>query len=339
MSDPDESPAVDSNLSSSDAPRRFRLGISPSFPRLHIDSHDHPFTVDGASFIGKNVGCMMTVSRAVERFLMHVKITRSHATYRYYCFYTQLILHVFQDDAIDQMDEDHLLFLVATIKEKSPTIKNATLNKLIGTFKYVMKYNLKKELTFHRLKETQKIIPTIPEETVHQIFEYLGGQSDNHALKNLLMLALLIDTGMRINELIHLHVEDVDLNERIIFLKMTKTRAERYTFFTERTLTILKRYLSVFQPEHLLFFQREKRNKISLTSIESNLYRLKNKLGIKDNITPHKWRHTFATTFLSRGGDLETLRLILGHTNLKTTQKYLHLKKTDLFKNYRKIMV
>ena len=61
-------------------------------------------------------------------------------------------------------------------------------------------------------------------------------------------------------------------------------------------------------------------------------------MKIQDNITPHKWRHTFATRFLARGGDLETLRLILGHSNLKTTQKYLHLTKKDILFNYRKIM-
>jgi site-specific recombinase XerD len=88
-----------------------------------------------------------------------------------------------------------------------------------------------------------------------------------------------------------------------------------------------------------LFYNGEKQNRFTLSPIETMLYRLKKKLLIKDNITPHKWRHTFATQFLSRGGDLETLRLILGHTNLKTTQKYLHLKKTDLFHNYRKIML
>jgi site-specific recombinase XerD len=61
-------------------------------------------------------------------------------------------------------------------------------------------------------------------------------------------------------------------------------------------------------------------------------------LNIQDNITPHKWRHTFATTFLRRGGDLETLRMLLGHSNLKTTQKYLHLNHQDIRKQYAAIM-
>ena len=62
------------------------------------------------------------------------------------------------------------------------------------------------------------------------------------------------------------------------------------------------------------------------------------KLKLSENITPHKWRHTFATTFIKNGGDLETLRLLLGHTNLKTTQKYLHLSRNDIVDNYRSVM-
>jgi site-specific recombinase XerD len=65
---------------------------------------------------------------------------------------------------------------------------------------------------------------------------------------------------------------------------------------------------------------------------------LKKRYGIQDNITPHKWRHTFATSFLRKGGDLETLRMLLGHSNLKTTQKYLHLNQQDIRKTYQAIM-
>jgi site-specific recombinase XerD len=77
---------------------------------------------------------------------------------------------------------------------------------------------------------------------------------------------------------------------------------------------------------------------MTTSSVESFIYRLKIKLNLSENITPHKWRHTFATTFIRNGGDLETLRLLLGHSNLKTTQKYLHLSRSDIVSNYNSIM-
>ena len=72
--------------------------------------------------------------------------------------------------------------------------------------------------------------------------------------------------------------------------------------------------------------------------VVSFIYRVKKRLNIEENITPHKWRHTFVTNYLKQGGDLETLRLLLGHSNLKTTQKYLHFSKNDIISNYKNIM-
>jgi len=53
---------------------------------------------------------------------------------------------------------------------------------------------------------------------------------------------------------------------------------------------------------------------------------------ITESISPHKWRHTFATTYIRNGGKLPFLQQLLGHANLKTTQKYLHLTKDDIIK-------
>jgi site-specific recombinase XerD len=68
------------------------------------------------------------------------------------------------------------------------------------------------------------------------------------------------------------------------------------------------------------------------------VHRLKKRLKLNESITPHKWRHTFATDYVNKGGNLETLRLILGHSSLKTTQKYLHLSKKNILDEYTKVM-
>jgi site-specific recombinase XerD len=77
---------------------------------------------------------------------------------------------------------------------------------------------------------------------------------------------------------------------------------------------------------------------MTVASLETLFRKIRVFLGLQESVSPHKWRHTFATSFLKRGGDLETLRILLGHTNLKTTQKYLHLSKQDVINNYQRIM-
>ena len=72
-------------------------------------------------------------------------------------------------------------------------------------------------------------------------------------------------------------------------------------------------------------------------SIESICHRLRKKLNINQSISPHKWRHTFATHFVKKNGNMEVLRQIMGHTSLKTTQKYLHIDKETLREEYFRI--
>lgn len=94
----------------------------------------------------------------------------------------------------------------------------------------------------------------------------------------------------------------------------------------------------LFEPMNELFFDLNTKVPLKTSSVESIVYRLKIKLKLTESISPHKWRHTFATNFLRKGGDLETLRMLMGHTSLKTTQKYLHLTKENIIDEYTKVM-
>jgi site-specific recombinase XerD len=107
--------------------------------------------------------------------------------------------------------------------------------------------------------------------------------------------------------------------------------------FTEETSKYLRKFITLFVCGDHLFYDFKTGNPMTVTSLETFIHRLNNRLGIKESISPHKWQHTFAPTFSRRGGNMEILRLILGHENLKTTQKYLHLNKEDLINNYRDI--
>lgn len=73
-------------------------------------------------------------------------------------------------------------------------------------------------------------------------------------------------------------------------------------------------------------------------TVESIAQRLKKQLDINQSISPHKWRHTFATRFVKRNGNMEVLRQIMGHTSLKTTQKYLHINKETLHEEYFRVI-
>lgn len=162
--------------------------------------------------------------------------------------------------------------------------------------------------------------------------------NDNFAFRNYVFLKLLLDTGLRLNEIINIRIRDLDLKSKSIHVKITKTDVDRFVCFTESTKQLLYKFIVTQQIEDFIFYDFKTNKKLTTSSVESFIYRVKKRLQIQENITPHKWRHTFATNFLKNGGDLETLRLLLGHSNLKTTQKYLHLSKNDIITNYMSIM-
>ena len=224
-------------------------------------------------------------------------------------------------------------------REYNPKVSNATLNKQIVTLKTVVKYSTTKEITFAKLKERKKIIPTISKSTYSKIFEYYQKHmKDNYTFRNYVFLKLLLDTGLRLNEMINIKLKNIDFDTSSIHIKVTKTDVDRYVCFTESTKELLLKFIVTQTFKDYLFYDFKTGNNLTTSSVESFIYRLKIKLSLNENITPHKWRHTFATNFLKRGGDLETLRILLGHSNLKTTQKYLHLSKNDIVDNYNNVM-
>jgi site-specific recombinase XerD len=148
---------------------------------------------------------------------------------------------------------------------------------------------------------------------------------------------MFLETGMRMTELRNVRIQDLDLENNLIHLKLTKTKSERYVCFTEETKLRLESYIKN-KPMYNYLFTSNRGVQMTVASLETLFHKIRVVLGLQESVSPHKWRHTFATSFLKRGGDLETLRILLGHTNLKTTQKYLHLSKQDVIKNYQRIM-
>ncbi len=104
--------------------------------------------------------------------------------------------------------------------------------------------------------------------------------------------------------------------------------------FNPNTKRLIKRLITRDQTREHLFYSYKAKKRLSVDNVQSICFRMEKKLDLKYTIRPHKWRHTFATRFLMRGGDLETLRLILGHSSIKTTQRYLHLDNSFIKQQY-----
>ncbi|XMB85414.1 site-specific integrase [Mycoplasmatota bacterium WC44] len=173
----------------------------------------------------------------------------------------------------------------------------------------------------------------IDEDILQRIFEYFTTEPITpQLLRSKAITYILLDTGIRLNELRQLKVKDIDLINNQINLKYTKTNKNRTVFITDKTNETINDYLELVEPEDYFIININSRNQMSHQGIYKFLDDIKKKLNLpsKVSLSFHKFRHTYATTCLEQGASLEFLRKTLGHSDLSTTQKYLHLSNSKL---------
>lgn len=142
------------------------------------------------------------------------------------------------------------------------------------------------------------------------------------------MLKLLCSTGIRLNEFRMLNIGDLDLSEKCLTVRHAKRDKDREIPLSNDTCKLLTTYISKYhsdpQPDDPLFLS-ERGNRWSPNAIADTVKRCAERAGIKDKVTPHVLRHSFATAMLGNGCDLFHLSHMLGHQDISTTTIYLHV--------------
>lgn len=145
-----------------------------------------------------------------------------------------------------------------------------------------------------------------------------------------LILTLLASTGLRSRELLELRVEDIDFTNRVIKVRSAKYGKERLVTAPQEVFDELAAWIKLNQlkPGDRIF-------KLSYTGLYKKIKRLAEKAGIEPaRVRPHVLRHTFATLAIRRGLSLPSLQRLLGHSDIRTTQVYLHLTIDDIKREY-----
>lgn len=147
---------------------------------------------------------------------------------------------------------------------------------------------------------------------------------------------LLLDTGMRIGECLALKPEDIDIRNRAIILRNTKSGHERVVYFSQKMARELRRWLQ-FKERYLnspYVFPTIRGTKLQVSNFEKSLREVSQRIGIK--VQPHLFRSLFAKYFLLNNGDWLTLSRMLGHSSVKVTQEaYLDLTDEEIGQKYQ----
>ncbi len=149
-------------------------------------------------------------------------------------------------------------------------------------------------------------------------------------------------TGIRLAELAHLKVSEINFQEKTIFINEGKGKKDRMIPINNTALAKIKYYLQTIRPNLRLANQKEelllpiKAKILTPQLLAQYLMPYIKKARLKKKITPHSFRHTVATHLLLKGMPIRHVQLMLGHGKLDTTSRYLQLKIKDLEKAYRK---
>jgi integrase/recombinase XerD len=179
------------------------------------------------------------------------------------------------------------------------------------------------------MKEPQNILPTFTDKQVRSLVDWKPKGRLERRLH--LILLFLFDTGARIGEVLKLRVSDVNLDDLLVTLdgKGSKQRIVPISFELRRAT---HRYITDFsrRPESLLFATSEE-TMLDRHNVLHYVKRLCLRLGFNaPGRTLHATRHTFATGYLRRGGNVFLLQKVMGHSDLETTKRYAHMTTADL---------
>lgn len=204
-----------------------------------------------------------------------------------------------------------------------------TLHSRLNALKFYFEQVLKKEKFFFEIPRPKKpiLLPKLLNETeITKLFNALPNK------KHKAMLFTAYSAGLRVSELVNLKIADVDSERMQLFIERAKGKKDRYVNLSPVLLDILRNYIKEYKPKprNYLFESEQTGTAYPARTVQQIFANAKQKAGIRKDIGIHSLRHSFATHLLEKGTDIKYIKEILGHFNIKTTERYLHVTRKKL---------
>lgn len=175
-----------------------------------------------------------------------------------------------------------------------------------------------------RPKKDKKLPAVLSINEVMKVFDATSN------LKHRTILMLTYSAGLRVSETAGIHINDIDLERKMITIRKAKGRKDRSTLLSKRFTEVLDIYLKAYQPDKWLFEGQKKGTHISTRTIQHVFSQAVERAGINKIVSVHSLRHSFATHLLEQGTDIRLIQELLGHQSPNTTMIYTHVSKTSI---------
>lgn len=300
----------------------------------------------------------LTLSQTIEGYLMAAQARRlsPNTLAGYTNTYTKFSAHLANDPPLTNIDQRAIEDFLAAQK----SVTKATLLKyhtsLCALWTWAVAERIVLENIPHQVPRPKieiRAIEPIPETDVRALLtavakskayarpgKRLCAHTLHHAERNRAIILTLLDTGIRASELCSLEIRHADLrnNDKFITIHDGKGSKDRRVPISQPTALAIWRYLKT-RPDSRIntpLFATENNHALERHNLGNMLESVAQRAGVQGTINPHRFRHTFAINYLRNGGDIYTLRSILGHESLEMCLRYLAIAQGDIDQAHRR---
>ncbi len=286
------------------------------------------------------------MNKQIDDFIDYLEYERNYSNNTIIAYRNNIIqlIEYLNDNKIDdikKVDYDIIRNYLSYLYNKKYEAKS--ISRMISSMRRFFKYLKSNSIISNNpmlLISNPKVEKKLPKYlTINEIEKLLNtpDMSDSVGIRDAFILELLYVSGIRVSELVNIKINDITPTEKKIKI-LGKGNKERYVLYGSRCMNLLNKYMSIREnflkyPNEYLILSKTGR-KLNTREVRNIINRIKSKAGIDISISPHTFRHTFATHMLNEGADLRAVQELLGHENLSTTTIYTHLTNEKLRRTY-----
>ena len=259
----------------------------------------------------------------IEKLENELKIRGlSRNTISSYLFYNRKFLEFIGKKTDDVTEDDIKKYLgyMSSDKERS----NRTLALIIAALEFFYKEVLGKNIALKRPKVPKSIPVVLSKEEVRRLIDC------THNARHKLIIEFLYSSGLRLSECTSLKVEDLELEEKIGWVRKGKGSKDRFFILSERLVEDIKTYVEKENKKQGHLFLGYGNKELSKRAVQKLVAVAATRAGIRKKVKVHTLRHSFATHLLEAGVDIRKIQELLGHADLSTTQIYTKVSAAQL---------
>ena len=262
----------------------------------------------------------MNQDEFISNLETEIKISKlSYYTLRNYLDSNKKLLIYSNKQPIEINQQDIKIFLANRMNNKS----SSSTILFLSAIKFAFSSLLNKDPTADiKRPKNEKKIPIVL--TRKEVYDLIKNSETN---KNKLILQLLYSSGLRVSEIVKIKPIDLDFSENIGWVREGKGKKDRFIIISKKLSDKLEKFIKKNSDWNYVF---SKNKPLTTRNIQKIVKKISKKAGIKKEVHPHTFRHSYATHLLEDGVDIRKIQVLLGHSSLTTTQIYAHVSNTEL---------